>query len=166
MRFIKQNLFVLGLGFGLIFFSCKKESKSQVKPIKIEFRKDGDLSVFDTQSDSLLVSFSIEIADDEYERQRGLMDRPSMKEDNAMLFIFPESDLRSFYMKSTFIPLDIIYIGSNNTIVSFQKNAKPLDESSLPSNAMAKYVLEINGGLADRYNIKTGDSISYTRIKN
>ena len=78
-----------------------------------------------------------------------------------MLFIFPDEDFRSFYMKNTKIPLDIIYIDADKTIVSIQKNAKPFDETSLPSDAPAKYVLEINGGLFDEWQLQIGDKITY-----
>jgi uncharacterized membrane protein (UPF0127 family) len=66
-------------------------------------------------------------------------------------------------MKNTLIPLDIIYLDENKKVVSIQKNAKPMDESSLPSGAPAKYVLEINGGLSDQLNIIDGDSISFSK---
>ncbi len=156
-----RRLFPVIIAFSLLLFGCKEDKKVPVKTVKIEFKKEGDLSVF--KSDSVVASFSIEIAEDDYEQQRGLMDRKSMADDQAMLFIFPNSDYRSFYMKSTYIPLDIIYINSAKKIVSFQKNAKPLDEKSLPSNALAQYVLEINAGLSDRYNLAVGDSIDFSR---
>ena len=76
-----------------------------------------------------------------------------------MLFIFDDEKERYFYMKNTKIPLDIIYINSNKTIVSFQKSAKPFDESSLPSNAPAQYVLEINAGLVDALGLVWYDKI-------
>jgi uncharacterized membrane protein (UPF0127 family) len=78
-----------------------------------------------------------------------------------MLFIFPNEAPRSFYMKNTRIPLDIIYISADSTIVSFQKNAKPFDETSLPSNAAAKFVLEINAGLADTWQLQIGDKVDF-----
>ena len=52
-------------------------------------------------------------------------------------------------------------INDNKEIVSFQKNAKPFDETSLPSNALAKYVLEINAGLSDEWNIEVNDRIEF-----
>ena len=64
-------------------------------------------------------------------------------------------------MKNTKIPLDIIYINAYKEIVSFQKNAKPFDETSLPSTASAKYVLEINSGLSDDWQLNVGDKISF-----
>ena len=80
-----------------------------------------------------------------------------------MLFIFPDVNPRSFYMKNTEFPLDIIYIDEGQKIVSFQKDAQPYNESSLPSNAPAKYVLEINAGLSEQLGLQVGDSISFSR---
>jgi uncharacterized membrane protein (UPF0127 family) len=81
-----------------------------------------------------------------------------------MLFIFPDEDFRSFYMKNTKIPLDIIYIDEAKSIVSIQKNAKPFNETSLPSDVPAKYVLEVNGGLSDEWQLEVGDRIDYKEL--
>ncbi len=149
---------------GIIFLnvsSCKEDKKTTVKPVVISFKKEGELSLLKASSDSIVATFDIEIADDEYQTQTGLMYRNNMKDNEGMLFIFPDSRQRSFYMKNTRIPLDIIYIDENRKIVSFQKNAKPFDETSLPSNALAKYVLELNAGLSDKLNLEVGDKIDY-----
>lgn len=161
---LTKSLILLALSSLLLLTtsSCKKEQKV-IQPIKIEFKKEGELSLFKAETDSLIATFNIEIAETDYERQRGLMDRKSMKDDQAMLFIFPDIQMRSFYMKNTYITLDIIYLDNSNKVVSIQKNAKPLDESSLPSTAPAKYVLEINGGLTDKLFITEGDSIVFSR---
>lgn len=149
--------------FLLLIIGCKEEPKSVVTPIKIEFKKEGSLQLYKSETDSIISTFDIEIAETEYESQTGLMHRGSMENNQAMLFIFPNIQMRSFYMKNTLIPLDIIYLDENKKVVSIQKNAKPMDESSLPSSAPAKYVLEINGGLSDELNIVEGDSISFTK---
>lgn len=86
-----------------------------------------------------------------------------MKENRGMLFIQPTESLQYFYMKNTEIPLDIIYIDSGMKIVSFQKNAQPFNEDTLPSNVPARYVFEINAGLSDKLGLQVGDSISFTR---
>ncbi len=149
-------LFLLSLGAT----SCKKEGKT-IKQTEIIFKKEGELSIFDTQNDSIKMKLDIEIADTDYDVQTGLMYRNAMKANRGMLFIFDDERERYFYMKNTRIPLDIIYINAKNKIVSFQKNAKPFDESSLPSNVPAKFVLEINEGLADKFTLQVGDSISW-----
>jgi len=152
---------ILAVGFiSVNTVSCKKESK-QVRQVEITFKKEGDLVIFKS-TDSTQIHLDIEIADNEYETQTGLMYRTSMKSNQGMLFIFENSEERFFYMKNTKIPLDLIFIDDHKKIVSFQKNAKPFDESSLPSNVPAKYVLEINAGLVEKWNIQVGDSLSFT----
>lgn len=153
------------LSFGVLCFSnfsCQKKTKNTtVKAVTISFKKEGELQIKKAVSDSIITTLDIEIADDDYSTQTGLMYRKSMKDKQAMLFIFPDSDFRSFYMKNTKIPLDIIYISEDRHIVSIQKNAKPMDETSLPSEAPTKFVLEVNAGLSDTWNLKKGDRIDY-----
>ena len=161
---LKKSIIALILSSVLLLvFGCKEEPKSVVVPMNIEFKKEGELQLYKSGTDSIITSFNIEIAEDEYETQTGLMHRGSMQNSQAMLFIFPNVQTRSFYMKNTLISLDIIYLNELKKVVSIQKNAKPMDETSLPSNAPAKYVLEINGGLSDQLHITEGDSISFSK---
>jgi uncharacterized membrane protein (UPF0127 family) len=130
-------------------YSCKEEKKrSKVSPVVITFKKEGELLLLKASNDSIIKRINIEIADDEYQTQTGLMYRKNIEDSQGLLFIFPDSQYRTFYMRNTQIPLDIIYIDTNRTIVNIQKNAKPFDEASLPSEGPAKYVLEINAGFA------------------
>ena len=154
---------IILLVFAIILVSCKTESKQALKTETISFTKEGELAVLSSETDSIKANFDIEIAETEYETQTGLMYRKSMKEDRGMLFIQPTESLQYFYMKNTEIPLDIIYINSGMKIVSFQKNAEPFNENTLPSNAPAKYILEINAGLSDQLGLQVGDSISFSR---
>ncbi len=148
-------------------FSCKNDTKNeQILTKEITFTKEGELSLFDLK-DSIpktITKLDIEIADDEYQIQTGLMYRKSMQNNQGMLFTFPDEEPRSFYMKNTEFALDIIFIDSKNRVVSIQKNAQPLNESSLPSEGPAQYVLEVNATLTDTWNLKKGDSISFTRL--
>ncbi|WP_417861164.1 DUF192 domain-containing protein [Winogradskyella sediminis] len=149
--------------FGLVLLSSCKEEKKTITEDKVvvSFKKEGTLTLKKADSDAIIKTIDIEIADDEYTTQTGLMYRTKLETNHGMLFIFPNVQMRSFYMKNTKIPLDIIYIAEDLTIVSFQKNAKPMDETSLPSEAPAKYVLEINGGLSDAWQLEIGDKISF-----
>ncbi|HKL89563.1 MAG TPA: DUF192 domain-containing protein [Allomuricauda sp.] len=147
----------------LAFLSCKNDAKREIKTESISFTKEGELAIIATETDTIKANFDIEIAENEYETQTGLMYRKSMKKDRGMLFIQPIESLQYFYMKNTEIPLDIIYINTGMKIVSFQKNAQPFNENSLPSNVPAKYVLEINAGLSDQLGLQVGDSISFSR---
>jgi hypothetical protein len=155
---------VAALGvFGLTISSCKEEKKT-VKPVEITFKKEGELIIKKATTDSIIKSIDIEIADDEYQTQTGMMYRDSMKDSQGMLFVFPDAKYHNFYMKNTRISLDIIYIGSDKKIVSIQKNANPFDETSLPSDAPAQYVLEIKGGLSDAWKLEVGDKIDFTSL--
>ena len=128
----------------------------------VAFQLQGELRFLD-KNDNLLYSVNIEIADDEAKRTQGLMYRDTMAENEAMLFIFPEADDRSFWMKNTIMPLDIIYANAEKRIITVQKNAVPYSESSIPSNGPAQYVVEVNAGFCDRHNIKAGDHIEWRR---
>jgi len=149
----------------ILFQSCKENSKNneKVKVVEVAFQKEGELSIYKQQSDSLITKFNIEIAETEYETQTGLMHRKSMQKNHGMLFIFPDERMHSFYMKNTEFPLDLVFIKQDLTIASFQENAQPLDESSLPSQVPIQYVLEINAGLAQEWRLEVGDKIVFTK---
>ena len=161
-RYFKITILSIGI-VGLVNLSGCKEEKKSIKQAKVTFKKEGELQLKKASNDSVLVKLDIEIADNDFETQTGLMYRESMKANRGMLFIFPDSRPRSFYMKNTKIALDLIYLDESKTIVSFQENAKPLDESSLPSNAAAKYVLEVNAGLVKQWQLEVGDNMSFTK---
>lgn len=152
------------LGILLLQTSCKEEPKKALETTPITFTKEGELSIFKQKGDSLITSLAVEIAESEYETATGLMYRKSMEEKQGMLFIFPDVAMHSFYMKNTEIPLDLIFIDENLKIVSFQKEAKPFDETSLSSEVPIKYVLEINAGLVDQWDLVIGDRITYQRL--
>lgn len=125
-----------------------------------EFRKDGELQ-FLNANDSVLFSIDMELATNEEEHARGLMYRKQMDENKGMLFIFTNEDWRSFWMHNTLIPLDIIYVNAKREIVSICKNTNTLDDTSLPSEAPAMYVIEINAGLCDKYGIDKGTKVNF-----
>ncbi len=139
------------------FFSneSNRVQEIEITPQDIGFTRDGELSIF--KNDSLIQTIEVEFAKNDEERALGLMYRSSMDEHQGMWFIFPEEAPRSFYMRNTEIPLDIIYLDKDKKVVSIAKNARPYDETSLPSEKPAMYVLEINGGLSDKWGIEKGD---------
>lgn len=129
----------------------------------VEFIMQGELRFLD-RKDNLLYTLEIEIADNDAKRMQGLMYRDSMSENKGMLFIFPDELERSFWMKNTIMPLDIIYINAGKQIITIQKNTAPYSEDSVPSNGPAKYVLEVNAGFCDRHSVKVGDHIEWKRF--
>lgn len=157
MRF---RVIISGLLLTLCVLACK-DGKKTIKQTEVTFTKEGELVIHKVKTDSTKVALDIEIADTDFDIQTGLMYRNSMKNNQGMLFVFEDETERYFYMKNTKIPLDLIFIDTNKNIVSFQKNAKPFDESSLPSNVPAKYVLEINAGLVDTWQISVGDNLNF-----
>ncbi len=159
-RFNRFSFLILGALVILVTVSsCKDKAAAPIQQTKIAFKKEGELSIFKGTSDTLKTRLDIEISDTPYERQTGLMYRDNMASHNGMLFVFKTEAKRFFYMKNTKIPLDIIYVGADKRIVSFQANAKPYDETSLPSELPAKYVLEINAGLAHTWGLEKGDAL-------
>lgn len=147
------------VGFILSFYNCKDSTGSDTKSLtkEITFKKEGELNLINAENDSVLVRLDIEIADNEYKRETGLMYRHTMAENQGMFFVFKDERPLSFYMKNTEFPLDIIYFNSEKEIVNIQKNAKPYDQTSLPSDAPSQYVLEVNGGLSDKWKLTKGD---------
>lgn len=127
-----------------------------------KFSKEGELT-FQTENGNFISSIDAEFADNEQEREQGLMYRTEMKENQGMLFIFPNQNKQSFWMKNTVLPLDIIFVNSNLKIVTIQKNAVPYSEKSLPSTAPAQYVIEVNAGYTDKYKIKVGDKVVFRK---
>ncbi len=161
INFIIRTLVLLIL-FCLALVSCQSETKKEIKPTEISFKKEGELSIF--KGDSLKVpAIDIEIADNPYERQTGLMYRTSMENTQGMLFVFDDEQQRSFFMKNTSIPLDILFINSENIIISSIENAQPMSEESLRSQGLAQYVLELNAGMIDLWKLQTGDRIQFTK---
>ncbi len=142
-------------------YSCKKK-EDKVLTQEVTFSKEGELSLKKATSDSVVARLDIEIADDAYERQTGLMYREAMQPNEAMLFIFDDEIPRAFYMKNTRFPLDIIFVDGDRKIVSIQKNAEPRNESSLPSEGPSKYVLEVLAGLSDTWGLEKGDVLEWT----
>lgn len=125
------------------------------------FKKQATLAFLSKSGADTLRKIDIQLAQTDEQRADGLMYRKSMTDDQGMLFIFPDMEERAFWMKNTYISLDIVYIADNMEIVSIQKYATPLSEESLPSYKKAKYVLEVNGGFCDKYHIAYGDKIVY-----
>lgn len=105
--------------------------------------------------------FTVEMASTEEEKMKGLMYRKSLPEGQGMLFDFtPEQDVQ-MWMKNTYIPLDMIFIRADGSILSIAENTTPLSEKIISSNGLAKGVLEVIGGTARKYGIAPGDKVAH-----
>jgi uncharacterized membrane protein (UPF0127 family) len=138
-----------------------KQVKRPAKTSEIKFKKEGRLTFFTGDGNEAVRTIDLEIADGNYERQQGLMYRYSMGDTTGMLFIMEREEPQAFWMKNTYISLDIIYLNSDFRIVKIQSYTQPLSEESIPSYKAAKYVVEVIAGFCDRFGIEEGDYIRY-----
>jgi|SRR3989344_3935547 len=137
------------LFFLLIFLiGCSKISQQNSENIFIDNGKEW-------------IGLNVDIADDENERNNGLMFREKLAENNGMLFVFDDEEQVSFWMKNTLIPLDIIFINKNLEIVNIraavpcEKDPCKIYESEKP----VKFVIEVNAGFAAKNSIDVGDKL-------
>lgn len=105
--------------------------------------------------------FFVEIADDTRERATGLMHRQSLNKSSGMLFVYKYPTELSFWMRNTLIPLDLLFIDKFGRVTRIHHNAKPRDETTIPSDGKVVAVLEINGGLARKYGITKGSEVRH-----
>jgi len=108
--------------------------------------------------------FSIEVADDEAERNQGLMFREKMPLSAGMLFVYEQPKHAFFWMKNTLIPLDMIFADATGRVMQVHANAVPLDETAIDGGEGVAFVLEINGGLAQRMGITAGAEMRHPAI--
>ena len=109
--------------------------------------------------------YAIEIADDDAERARGLMFRDALPTGHGMLFIHDAEEPQAYWMKNTKIPLDILYFDDERKLVAQQRDVPPCSLGdgcpSYPSDAPARYVLELNAGEAARLPLKDGAELRF-----
>lgn len=152
----KFHILLFFMVFG-IFFGCKNDSQPVIQTAEPVFTKEAELT-FKNPGGEIISVFDVEIAKSSYEQQTGLMYRKSMDANQGMLFVYPDERPRyGFYMKNTYIPLDLIYIDAEGKIVDFNKNTEPFNETPLPSDEPAKYVFEVNAGIVDSLGLELGD---------
>jgi uncharacterized membrane protein (UPF0127 family) len=105
------------------------------------------------------VRLTVELARDETSRMRGLMYRTHLDANAGMLFDFQNDAFRTFWMKNTRVPLDMVFIRADGTISSIAANATPMSEKVISSQEPVRAVLEINGGRAAALNIRPGEIV-------
>jgi uncharacterized membrane protein (UPF0127 family) len=105
-------------------------------------------------------SFLVEIAADDEQRARGLMYRKELPEGRGMLFDFKREQEVGFWMKNTYIPLDMIFIREDGSIRRIAANTEPLSERTVPAGGPVRYVLEVIGGTARKLGIEPGDKVT------
>ena len=157
-----QKIVIAALAVAVIgFFIVNNFIKTNEPELEYyTFTKEGELTFTDSLG-TLKAKIDLEIADNDYERQLGLMNRKEMKENEGMLFIFPEQHFPSFWMRNTLISLDMIFVNDQKKIVTIHKYTKVLSDQSYAATAPAIYVVEVLAGFADKHNIQVGDKIDW-----
>lgn len=142
----------------------RKIPLESLKPAdKAKFIKEGKVIFLSKKTKEEIIQIDVEIVDNPVERSTGLMYRYSMSDKAGMLFIYEKTQPLAFWMKNTYISLDIIFVGENMQIVTIQKNTKPLSEKLIPSDQDSRYVVEVNAGFCNKYDIKIGDYLTYEK---
>lgn len=166
ISFLALLTVIVGL---ILFFSlktkCSPESYNPTKALDIPFVKQGELTFISLTNSDTLAVIEIEIAENMQQRARGLMYRKSIPANGGMLFIHDYEEMQSFWMKNTYISLDMIFINSDKEIVTIHHNTSPLKEWSYSSAAPVLYVVEVNRGFCKQNNIEEGDLIEYSRLE-
>ncbi len=110
------------------------------------------------------IKIEAQLAQTILQQTKGLMNVKSLPENQGMLFVFLDESRKSFWMKNTYIPLDLIFISRDKKIVEIKENFEPCQQKNCPSytsQKKVKYVLEVNGGFCQKHQIKEGDEVRF-----
>lgn len=110
-------------------------------------------------------SFLVRVADDAASRAQGLMFVESMPEDEGMLFIYPSPQHARFWMKNTYIPLDMIFVDADGLVLRLHEGAEPLDETIIDGGSGVSAVLEVNAGVVDSIGVEMGDRLLHPSLQ-
>jgi hypothetical protein len=104
-------------------------------------------------------SVEVEIAENDHDRQRGLMYRKAMPQDKGMIFLFAEKDIHSFWMHNTCIPLDMLYLDADGLIVGIEENTPTMSDETFDVGCPSQYVLEVNAGWTRAHGVFAGQRV-------
>lgn len=144
---VLSAIFIIGL---IVFTSGNNSERQEVTVL--------------TEEDS--VNVSVEIADSKSEREQGLMYRRKLALGEGMLFVFEEEAPRSFWMKNTYIPLDIVFLDSDGRVLNVEEAYPEPDVSEeelehYTSDGDAQFVLELNSTFSEKYGVNTNDRVKF-----
>ena len=161
----RQSILTVLLCSAMLLSACglaKAASDPDRKPPAQTPVVDGSLQ-FLSSNGQPLAAITIELAETPNDWSKGLMDRQEMGQFHGMLFIFDVVKPRGFWMRNTYIPLDIIFIDENKRVVTIAENTTPLSEQILSSGKPVRYVVEVNAGFSQRFHIEKGTQIRWHR---
>jgi len=134
---------------------------AQAPAVPQSFAKD-TLSI--ETADGKTHRFTVELAITPQQQMQGLMFRRQMAADAGMLFVYQRPEPAAFWMRNTFIPLDMIFIGPDGRILNIAERTVPQTDTPVPSAGPVKGVLELNGGATSRLGIKPGDRVRHSSL--
>jgi len=119
---------------------------------KLVFSEAGDTAV------------TVEVAERDHERARGLMYRKQMAEDRGMIFVFGRRERHQFWMHNTCIPLDMMFVDDDGTIVGIEENTPTMNDSTFAVPCASRYVIEVNAGFSRRHGVRAGQKVKIEGI--
>lgn len=148
-----RKALIAGLGVWVGLAGGMALADAACAPGRVDLRWDGGRE-----------SFAVEVADDQAERSKGLMDRASMQAAAGMLFVYETPRRAQFWMKDTLIPLDMIFADAEGVVTRVHANAIPQDLTPIDGGNAVRFVLEINGGLAAKLGIVRGAVLRHPSV--
>lgn len=147
----------VALGLVAVTLGCAQPAATS--PGAVEAPVHTERLIIDTANGA--VRLNVEIADDEQERNRGLMFRETLADDAGMLFDFPTPERASFWMRNTILSLDIIFIGVDGRILNIADHTIPYSDDPIPAAGLTRGVLELRAGRAEALGIRPGDHVRH-----
>jgi len=110
------------------------------------------------------VALEVELAETARQQMRGLMYRREMSDQQGMLFLFPERKIKTFWMKNTCLPLDMLFIDTDGFIVGIEENVPTMNENTYQVGCPSQFVLEVNAGWSRRHGVRPGQRMVFDGI--
>lgn len=124
-------------------------------------RKEGKLTFLEAQANEKIIDIDIQIADTPNEKNVGLANRTFLPANGGFLYAYQEEQLRTLTMERTYLSLDILFIDARREVVRITKKTQPLSPASIPSGGKVRYVLLVQAGFCDAFNIRIGDHVDF-----
>lgn len=146
----------------LLLSACTDDAGQSGNEDLRRFQNEGTLAFLRPNGDTLR-TISIDVADTDAERKRGLMRQRSLGYDRGMLFIFDTVDQGSMWMKNTPLPLDIVFVAPDSQVINIARRTTPFSEEKITPEAPRKFVVEVRAGFADRFGLTDSTRVRWTR---